>query len=96
MWDDNLQVHGAEKVWRQLRREDVAVARCTVERLMRELGLAGVRRRAAWITTTHAEADAASLPDRVTRNFTATRPNQRWVSDLPTSPRGRASSMSPS
>jgi putative transposase len=82
VWDDNLQVYGAEKVWRQLRREDVTVARCTVERLMRGLGLAGARRGAAWISTTHADDQAACLPDRVTRDFTATRPNQLWVSDF--------------
>ncbi len=75
-------MYGAEKVWRQLRRKNVAVARCTVERLMRQLGLAGARRGAAWIATTHANDQAARIPDRVTRNFTATRPNQLWVSDF--------------
>jgi len=76
-----MQVYGAEKVWRQLEREQVAVARCTVERLMRRLSLEGFRRGRNDKTTI---ADPA-LPcprDRVNRQFKADRPNQLWVSDF--------------
>lgn len=84
VWDENGQAYGAEKVWRQLRREAIAAARCTVERLMRTLGLRGVRRGAAWTVTTIAPETAAlaRAPDRVARNFRATRPNQLWVADF--------------
>jgi putative transposase len=81
VWDQNLQVYGAEKVWKQLNREGIAVARCTVERLMREMGLEGaVRGRRA--RTTVPGDDAARPRDLVERDFTAERPNQLWVSDL--------------
>jgi len=81
VWDANLQVYGAKKVWKQLNREAIRVARCTVARLMRGMGLRGtVRGRKTWTTT---PATAASRPaDLVERNFTATRPNELWVSDL--------------
>jgi putative transposase len=82
VWDANRQVYGPRKVWRQLRREGMAVARCTVRRLMDAMGLAGAVRGRAWITTTHAQVDAARPPDLVDRAFTATRPNQLWVSDF--------------
>jgi transposase InsO family protein len=82
VWDANRQVYGPRKVWRQLRREGIAVARCTVRRLMDAMGLAGAVRGRAWITTTHAQVDAARPPDLVDREFTATRPNQLWVSDF--------------
>ena len=78
---ENFGVYGARKVWRQLGREGVAVARCTVERLMRELGLQGVRRGKTRRTTTP-EAAAARPADLVERNFSASRPNQLWVADL--------------
>jgi putative transposase len=78
---DNFGVYGARKVWRQLHREGVAVARCTVERLMRGLGLAGVRRGKPHRTTTP-EAAATGPADLVERDFSATRPNQLWVADL--------------
>src|SRR5262249_43553219 len=78
----NFRVYGVVKVWRQLRREGAGVARCTVARLMRGLGLRGaVRGRAFTITTTPEEA-AARPVDLVQRTFTATRPNQLWVADL--------------
>jgi transposase InsO family protein len=81
VWKENHGVYGARKVWRQLVREDVRVARCTVERLMRELGLEGVRRGRRFKTTI--PDDAAERPmDLVKRNFTAERPNQLWVADL--------------
>jgi hypothetical protein len=78
VWDANRQVYGAKKVWKQLRREKLAVARCTVERLMRGLGLEGARRGRAFRRTTE-PANAAPQPlDRVQRDFSADRP----VSDL--------------
>jgi len=82
VWEANFRVYGVAKVWRQLRREGIPVARCTVARLMRALGVRGaVRGRAFTITTSAAEA-AARPADLVQRTFTATRPNQLWVADL--------------
>jgi transposase InsO family protein len=81
VWDANLQVYGADKVWRQLQREGLVVARCTVERLMRRLGLRGVRRGKA-VRTTVANAAAPCPQDRVNRQFQAERPNQLWVADF--------------
>ena len=82
IWDANHQVYGPRKVWKQLRREGHRVARCTVERLMRDMGLRGAVRGRAWVTTTRAETPAARPADRVDRRFTATRPNQLWVADF--------------
>jgi putative transposase len=82
VWDEHQQVYGPRKVWRQLRREGVRVARCTVERLMREMGLRGAVRGRAWKITTHADPVAARPTDLVDRQFTATRPNQLWVADF--------------
>jgi len=82
VWKENFQVYGARKVWRQLNREGTRVARCTVERLMRELGLAGAVRGGKRARTT-ITSDGAERPlDLVERNFSAERPNQLWVSDL--------------
>jgi transposase InsO family protein len=82
VWNENFAVYGAHKVWKQLNREGVEVARCTVERLMRELGLSGVTRGSRFKITTQAD-DATERPlDLVDRNFYAQRPNQLWVSDL--------------
>jgi putative transposase len=78
---EHFGVYGARKVWRQLGREGIAVARCTVERLMGELGLQGVRRGKARRTTTPDET-AARPADLVDRDFAAQRPNQLWVADL--------------
>jgi putative transposase len=78
---DNFGVYGARKVWRQLHREGIVVARCTVERLMGELHLEGVRRGKARRTTTP-DRGAPRPADLVERNFSATRPNQLWVADL--------------
>jgi HTH-like domain/Integrase core domain len=78
---DNFGVYGARKVWRQLHREGIGVARCTVERLMGELGLEGVRRGKFHKTTTPAPS-AAPPADLVERDFSAARPNQLWVADL--------------
>jgi transposase InsO family protein len=78
---EHFGVYGARKVWRQLHREGIAVARCTVERLMRELHLEGVRRGKPHRTTTPDET-AARPVDLVERDFSAVRPNQLWVADL--------------
>jgi len=77
----NLRVYGADKVWKQLRRENVAVARCTVERLMRRRGLRGAIRGKS-VRTTVPDAKAPCPADRVNRAFRAERPNQLWVSDF--------------
>jgi putative transposase len=82
VWDDNFGVYGARKVWRQLQREGVQVARCTVERLMGELGLQGVVRGKAKRTTTPAEPAGPRPADLVERRFTAPAPNRLWVADL--------------
>ena len=81
VWHANLQVYGADKVWLQLNREGVTVARCTVERLMGLLGLQGVR-RGKTPRTTIADPKAPCPLDRVNRQFRAERPNQLWVSDF--------------
>jgi putative transposase len=78
---EHFGVYGARKLWRQLHREGVAVARCTVERLMGELGLEGVRRGKPRRTTTP-DAAAPRPADLVEREFSAQRPNQLWVADL--------------
>jgi len=90
VWDAHLQVYGPRKVWKQLRRDGVTVARCTVQRLMCEMGLAGAVRGRAWITTTVPHTTAVRPPDLVERSFVAQRPNQLWVSDFTTWPRGTA------
>lgn len=76
-----MQVYGADKVWRQLNREGITVARCTVERLMHQQGLQGVRRGKA-VRTTVADPKAPCPLDRVNRQFRAERPNQLWVPDF--------------
>jgi len=75
-------VYGPRKVWRQLRREGRRVARCTVERLMREMDLRGAVRGRAWRITTQPDPAAARPTDLVDRQFSATRPNQLWVADF--------------
>jgi len=82
IWTEHFQVYGPRKVWRQMGREGLRVARCRVRRLMREMGLAGAVRGRAWVTTTQSQPDAQQPSDLVERDFTATRPNQLWVSDL--------------
>jgi len=83
VYDDSFDgVYGAKKVWRQLHREQVAVARCTVERLMRGMGLRGAVRGRAFKVTTMANEMAVRPPDLVEREFQASRPNQLWVADL--------------
>jgi len=82
IWEENFRVYGARKVWRQLGREEIVVARCTVARLMRQVGLQGATRGRAFTITTRSEDGAARPADLVARTFTATRPNQLWVADL--------------
>ena len=82
VWEAHFRVYGADKVWRQLAREGIHVARCTVERLMRRMGLRGATRGRAFTLTTRADDAAARPADLVQRTFTATRPNQLWVADL--------------
>jgi transposase InsO family protein len=81
VYEANFHVYGARRVWLQLNREEIDVARCTVERLVRVLGLQGVRRGKRCQTTIRDEAAGRPL-DRVNRQFTATRPNQLWVADF--------------
>ena len=81
VWQINLQVYGADKVWKQLNRQGVTVARCTVERLMKQRGIEGARRGKVK-RTTFADAKAPCPLDRVNRQFKADRPNQLWVSDF--------------
>jgi transposase InsO family protein len=81
VWQTNLRVYGADKVWKQLNRENIAIARCTVERLMRKLGIQGVRPGKV-VRTTVSDTKAPCPRDRVNRQFKAERPNQLWVSDF--------------
>jgi transposase InsO family protein len=80
VYRENFEVYGVRKVWRQLRREQVDVARCTVARLMKRLGLKGVIRGKP-VRTTVANPAAPCPLDHVNRQFKATRPNELWVSD---------------
>ena len=82
VWTEHFEVYGPRKVWRQLRRDGLAVARCRVRRLMRQMGLAGAVRGRAWVTTTQSEPALDRPRDLVDRTFVATRPNQLWVSDF--------------
>ena len=82
VWDEHHQGYGPRKVWRQLRRDGHRVARCTVRRLMRAMGLQGAVRGRAWAITTQADRGAARPLDLVDRHVTATQPNQLWVADF--------------
>ena len=82
IWDDNHQVYGPRKVWKQMGLEHLRAARCRVRRLMRDMGLKGATRGRAWVTTTQPAATPDRPRDLVDRHFTATRPNQLWVADL--------------
>jgi transposase InsO family protein len=81
VWRANMQVYGADKVWKQLNRERITVARCTVERLMKQQGLRGVV-RGKRVRTTISDKTVACPLDLVNRQFRAARPNQLWVSDF--------------
>ena len=81
VWESNFKVYGVNKVWRQLIREGIRVARCTVERLMKKLGIQGIRRgKKCWTTIADDLLDRPA--DKVNRQFVATRPNQLWVADI--------------
>ena len=85
VWEDRKKgrrLYGARKVWLQLRREGIGVARCTVERLMREMGLAGVAAARKKPRTTVPDADGQRPADLLERDFTAPAPNRRWVADI--------------
>jgi putative transposase len=82
VWKANLGVYGATKVWRQLRREEIEAARCTVERLMRQMGLEGAVRGGKKHKTTIPDEMADRPMDLVKRAFTANGPNELWVADL--------------
>ena len=81
IYEENYSVYGAKKVWRQLRRNGVQVGRCRVERLMRDLGLAGVLRGKA-VRTTVPDPGAERAADLVKRQFTAGAPDRLWVADF--------------
>ena len=81
VWQENFRVYGAQKIWHQLNRETIRVARCTVERLMRQLSIQGVvRGRRCRATISDPAADHPA--DLVNRQFMATRPDQLWVADF--------------
>ena len=82
VWKEHFGVYGARKVWRQLKREKIDVARCTVERLMREMGLDGAIRGRKYKKTTIVDEASERPADLVHRDFTADRPNRLWVADL--------------
>ena len=81
VYEASFGLYGSRKVWHQLRREGTKVAKCTVERLMRAMGLAGVRRGQTTVTTVSNPKAACPL-DKVNRDFRVTRPNALWVVDF--------------
>ena len=82
VYDENLFVYGADKIWTQLNNEGIRVARCTVERLMRQMGLVGNRRGRTWTTTTDSDHPFPRPADLVDRDFAAPAPNRLWVADI--------------
>ncbi len=82
VYRENLAVYGADKIWAQLNREGTRVARCTVERLMRQLRLSGARRGTTFTVTTRSDERLHRPADLVERNFRAPAPNRLWVADL--------------
>ena len=81
IWDENFQVYGVRKIWRQLARDGLDVARCTVARLMRQIGIKGAVRGKA-IRTTVSDPSTPCPLDLVNRQFGASQPNRLWVSDF--------------
>ena len=81
VWEANFQVYGVRKIWRQLQREAIAVPRCQVARLMKQMGLAGAV-RGRRVKTTVSDRAAPCPLDRVNRNFQPPAPNTLWVSDF--------------
>jgi putative transposase len=82
VWEQNLSVYGADKIWDQLNKDDIRVARCTVERLMKDLGLEGCRRGRVFVRTTEGDETLERPADLVQRDFRASAPNRLWVADL--------------
>ena len=82
VWEQNLSVYGADKVWDQLNKDGIPVARCTIERLMRDLGLEGCRRGRVFVRTTQGDEALGRPADLVERQFSAPAPNRLWVADL--------------
>ncbi len=82
VWEQNLAVYGADKVWDQLNKDGIRVARCTVERLMADMGLQGCRRGRLWVRTTEGDDRLDRPADLVSRQFRAPAPNRLWVADL--------------
>jgi putative transposase len=85
VWENRRKgrrLYGARKVWRQLRREGIGVARCAVERLMREMGIAGVSAQRKKPRTTVPDAGPGRPADLLERDFTAPAPDRRWVADI--------------
>jgi putative transposase len=81
VWEENFRVYGVRKVWRQLRREGIEIARCTTARLMRQMGLCGAIRGKA-VKTTISNPAVPCPRDKVNRQFQAPRPNALWLSDF--------------
>jgi putative transposase len=82
VWEDNLSVYGADKMWDQLNKDGIRVARCTVERLMRDMGIQGCRRGRTRVRTTTSDETLQRPADLVERQFRAPAPNRLWVADL--------------
>ena len=82
VWEQNLSVYGADKIWDQLNKDGIRVARCTVERLMADLGIKGCRRGRVFVRTTEGDDTLDRPADLVQRDFRAPAPNRLWVADL--------------
>ena len=82
VWEQNLAVYGADKIWDQLNKDGIRVARCTVERLMDDLGIEGCRRGRVFVRTTEGDETLDRPADLVQRDFRAPAPNRLWVADL--------------
>ncbi|GAB5387839.1 MAG: hypothetical protein Alpg2KO_08070 [Alphaproteobacteria bacterium] len=94
VFNESICLYGARKLWQQLKREGIKLARCTVERLMKSHGLQGAR-RGGKVTTTRPDPAASCPLNKVNRDFKPPAPNMLWVSDLPMSGRGQALSIPP-
>jgi putative transposase len=83
VYEANLSVYGADKIWDHLNNDDgIQVARCTVERLMREMGIEGCRRGRTWVKTTEGDDTLERPADLVDRKFEAAEPNRLWIADI--------------
>lgn len=81
VWDENYQVYGVRKAWHQMKREGFTLARCTVERLMKQIGIRGAV-RSKGVKTTIPDTSVPCPRDKVNRQFRAPVPNLLWVSDF--------------